>query len=133
MSKAKPTFDPRELRQIINNNLASVDVIINERDTFFRTITPKDRYTSKTETCRADDAVGTIRAVLCFFLSSTKHMKKQSVSNFSTKYTCCIETNSASIATKVPGLGSSSKESNSCRIRFSSRCLRAKMRKKDQS
>jgi hypothetical protein len=54
------TFDTRKLSQIINNDLARMDMIINERDTFFRTIAPKDGHASKTKPCRADDTVGTI-------------------------------------------------------------------------
>lgn len=63
------TFDTRKLGQIINNDLARMDMVVDERDTFFRTIAPKDGHASKTEPCRADDTVGTIRTVLCFFLA----------------------------------------------------------------
>lgn len=42
-------------------------------------------------------------------------------------YTCCICTNSASMATKVPGLGSSSKRKHLCLMRLLFRLLRSRI------
>jgi len=53
-------------------------MVIDERDTLFRTIPTKDRHASETKACGADDTVGTIRTVLCFFLSRTRYVKPQS-------------------------------------------------------
>lgn len=84
--EAKLTLNPRKLCQVINDDLASVDVVINEWHALFRIIAPKDRHASKTEARGADNAMGAIRTVLCFFLSSTRIVKTQSHITFHKTY-----------------------------------------------
>lgn len=121
-SKKEPTFDARKLREIIDNDFARMDVVVNERNAFFRSIPSQDRDTCKAEASRANDTVRTVRPELCFFLWNKTRLRRRT-SRVKSEPTCCIDTNSASIATNVPGLGNSSKRKHSCLIKRLSRFL----------
>lgn len=62
------TFDARKLGEIINNDFARMDMIVNKRNAFFRAIPSQDRDTCKTEASRANDTLRTIGPELYFLL-----------------------------------------------------------------
>lgn len=116
------TLYSRKFCQVIDNQFASVNVVVNKGDSLFRARTPQDGNPSQAESWRTYNLGRAIGSNLCLFL------RKISITVASAavtrQFTCCIKTNSASIATRVPGRGSSSEMSGSCLIRFSSRFLR---------
>ena len=122
--KREHTFDARELGEIIDDDFTRMDVVVNEWDAFFRTIPSQDRHTCKTVASRSNDTVRAVGSVLCFFLWNRNTRLTGQTSRVECEPTCCIDTNSASIATSVPGLGNSSKRKHSCLIRLLSRFLR---------
>jgi len=63
-----PTFDTRELGQVIYDNFAGVDMVVNERKSFFRPVSSKNRHTSKAETSWSQNFLGPVGPILCFFL-----------------------------------------------------------------
>jgi hypothetical protein len=49
------TFDARELGEIIDDDITCMDVVVDERDAFFRAVPSQDRNTCKTEASWAND------------------------------------------------------------------------------
>jgi len=54
------TFDPREFCYIIYNDFARVYMIVNKGNTLFWTVAPQNRDTSKAESSRAKNFLGSI-------------------------------------------------------------------------
>jgi hypothetical protein len=54
------TSDPRELCYIIYNDFARVYMIVDEGNTLFWTVAPQDRDTSKAESSRTKNFLGSI-------------------------------------------------------------------------
>jgi hypothetical protein len=67
-AKTEHTFDTRVFRQIINDYLTGMYMVIDERDSLFRSVTTQNRYASQTETSGANNFLRPIRSIFCFFL-----------------------------------------------------------------
>jgi len=94
-------------------------MVVNKWNALLLSGTSQYRNSSQAEPRRPYDLIRAIRPNLCFLLRDISIIRRQSW----VKLTCCIETNSASIATRVPGRGNSSTLRVSCWTSFSSRFL----------
>ena len=62
------TFNTRELRQVVDYNLAGVDMIVNKGDTCSLTVTSQSRHSSKAESSRPKNFLGAVGTEFGFFL-----------------------------------------------------------------
>jgi len=120
VSSPPHTIDAREFCQIVHNYLTRVYIIVDEGDPLMQPIPSQSRYSRQAKSCRPDDSGGPIRTELRFFL---RWMWVKGGYSTWEVHACCIFTNSASIATTVPGVGNSSGRRGSCFISVSSLCL----------
>lgn len=114
------TIDAREFCQIVHNNFTRVYIIINEGYSLMWSIPSQSRHSCQAESCGSNDFGCPIGTELWFFLRWAWVKSGYSTQE---ELACCIFTNSASIATTVPGVGNSSGRRGSCFIRVSSLCL----------
>lgn len=118
------TVDAREVGQVVDDWFARMDVVVDERYLLRRAGPSKDGHASERESGWPDHLLGSVGSIFELILHKQwAGGPEKSSPRGGRRLTSCIDTNSASMATRVPSDGSSSAVRLRCLMRSGLRCL----------